>query len=454
MSNKVIGIICGSVVAVMVCVYIIVGTFFSSHFFPNTTINGITVSLASAEESRNRIINYANDYSISVVEADGTVEKIKGSELGLDVSDITKIDALLSEQNGFWWIREVFYPRSHTIKNLMKFDSQKLLEVCKNMNCIVRKDQKKEMNAYAKFDGQEFIAVKEIPGTRINVIDLKRYLGKEVRNLSGELNLSSRECYIKPRITMKSPELQNNLENLNSILERKIEYEVGEIIPRNEKAKWITIGKNMQVDFDKDAIREYVTLLAKKYNTKGDPKPLNTSYGVTVTVPGGNYGWQIDEDAEVEEICKNLEANEDIKRDFMYTHEAHSHGAVDYGNSYVEINLSEQHLFLYVDGNQVLDSPFVSGCITEGHATPTGAYRVTYKQKNAVLRGEDYESPVSYWMPFNGGVGMHDATWRSSFGGNIYWSNGSHGCINLPYSVARDIYGYINTGFPVLVYRM
>lgn len=454
MSKKVIGIICGSVVVVLACVYIAVGAFFNTHFFPNTTINGIDVSVVSAKEASNRINNYANDYVISVVEADGNVEKINGSELKLSISDESKIEEALSEQDGFLWIREVFYSRDHTVKNIVSYNSNKLMDICKRLNCVVRDDQKKEKNAYAKFDGQEYVGVKEVPGTRIDMFVLKRKLGKAVRNLSRELSLEENDCYKKPNITLASTELKHQIGELNSILDKTIEYKVGEIIPRNEKSKWIKIGDDLQFDFDVDAIREYVALMSKKYDTKGDPKPLNTSYDVAVTVPGGNYGWEINQDAEVEEICKDLISNEDVKRDFIYSREANSYGARDYGNSYVEINLTKQHLFLYIGGNLVLDSDFVSGCIAKGHATPTGAYRITYKQKNAVLRGEDYESPVSYWMPFNGGVGMHDANWRSSFGGNIYWENGSHGCINLPYSVAKEIYGYVDTGFPVLVYKL
>ena len=62
--------------------------------------------------------------------------------------------------------------------------------------------------------------------------------------------------------------------------------------------------------------------------------------------------------------------------------------------------------------------------------------------------------PVSYWMPFNGNIGMHDASWRSSFGGDIYKTNGSHGCINLPVSVAQELYGYVEKGTPVICYYL
>ena len=205
---------------------------------------------------------------------------------------------------------------------------------------------------------------------------------------------------------------------------------------------------------DREAVEEYVRELGKKYNTAYHPKELQTSYGTTVTISNGFYGWQIDREGEVDQILADLEQGETISREPVYVQRANSHGEKDYGNSYVEINLTAQHLFVYKDGALVVESDFVSGKVSNGNATPTGAYGLTYKTMNAVLRGADYETPVKYWMPFAGDVGMHDASWRNKFGGNIYKTNGSHGCINLPPSVAEKIYGAIDQGYAVLVYEL
>ena len=133
---------------------------------------------------------------------------------------------------------------------------------------------------------------------------------------------------------------------------------------------------------------------------------------------------------------------------------ANSHDGNDFGDSYVEINLTAQHLFLYKKGKLVIESDFVSGNVSKGNATPTGAYGITYTEKNATLRGENYETPVTYWMPFAGNVGMHDAYWRSAFGGSIYKTAGSHGCINLPPSVAKVVFENVSKNYPVLVYEL
>ena len=136
----------------------------------------------------------------------------------------------------------------------------------------------------------------------------------------------------------------------------------------------------------------------------------------------------------------------------MYSQTAKSRDVNDIGNSYVEIDLTKQHVWVYNDGEMVAESDCVSGNMSLNYGTPAGVYQITYKERNATLIGQGYNSKVSYWMPFNGNIGMHDATWRNSFGGTIYKSNGSHGCINLPLNNAKVIFENISAGIPVILY--
>ena len=179
-----------------------------------------------------------------------------------------------------------------------------------------------------------------------------------------------------------------------------------------------------------------------------------TSYGVEVTIGNSHYGWKVDNEAEKAAIIQDIMNGQAITRDLNYSMTANSHEGNDYGNSYVEINLTAQHLYMYVDGELVVESDFVSGNVSKEYNTPTGVFGLTYKEKDATLNGADYSTPVDFWMPFNGNVGMHDATWRGSFGAAIYKRNGSHGCINLPWSKAQIIFDNIEAGFPVFVYEL
>ena len=123
-------------------------------------------------------------------------------------------------------------------------------------------------------------------------------------------------------------------------------------------------------------------------------------------------------------------------------------------DKYIEIDLSEQKLDFCVGRNILLSSDIVSGQVgSRDTETRIGCFNIYKFYRDTTLVGKDYRQPVDYWMPFDGGIGLHDASWRNKFGGDIYLTNGSHGCINLPTDIARDIYDNSNLDTKVLVHK-
>ena len=178
-----------------------------------------------------------------------------------------------------------------------------------------------------------------------------------------------------------------------------------------------------------------------------------------VNVYGGNYGYLINQKSEVKQLTKDLKSGKDVTREPVYAQKgAGRNGNDDISDTYVEVDLTKQHMWYYKNGRLIVDAPFVSGCIKEKTGTIVGTYSLQYKERNATLRGgdeeegTDYESKVSFWMPFFNGYGLHDATWRDEFGGTIYKTNGSHGCINLPYSKAEILFNNISAGCTIVVF--
>ena len=207
-----------------------------------------------------------------------------------------------------------------------------------------------------------------------------------------------------------------------------------------------------------DVIHCYVYPMAA-VDTVGTDRQFSATGLGTITVGGGVYGWQIDQDSEVAQLTQELENQTVTEREPVYSSREVSTENNGFGNSYVEIDLSRQHLWLYQNGQLMVESDIVSGTMTEDRYTPPGIFQMYYKQRDKVLKGEiqedgepEYEQPVSFWMPFNGGIGLHDATWNSSFGGDKYIYSGSHGCINLPYDIAEQIYNIIDTEMPIICY--
>ena len=236
----------------------------------------------------------------------------------------------------------------------------------------------------------------------------------------------------------------------------KIIYKFGKsrvVLTAQDVVDWVRYWPDGHWDIDDARIAEYIESLQKRFDTWDRTKVFETT-GKKIIHLTGDYGWRLDRDKEVKEISKLLRRNGTTIHPLHFLTEAavRYNPARDYGNSYVEIDLSRQVLWLYEEGKVTVRTDIVSGLMNTDRQTPGGIFCVKYKQSPAVLKGADYASPVTYWMPFNGGIGLHDATWQPAFGGDLCYTRGSHGCINLPLDKAEKIYEKIEKGFPVICY--
>lgn len=445
------------IVTVLAVIYVGFAIFFQTHFNFGTTIDGISVGGCSAEKVEQFIKNEVENYSLRLIEREDGEEAITGNSIAIAPIFNGEVERLLQEQNGFAWIVTLFQKEELALEKVVTFDEKALEQELKSLECVKPKNQREPVNAsYSEYTKDGYILVPADYGTTIDMAGFKRAVSNAILTLEDEIILEENGCYVEPQIGDDNEKLLALLDDLNSYAGTVITYTFGkekEVLDGKTISDWIS-DENLQILVDRDAVAEYVKTLAKTYNTAYRPKTLLTSYGKEVTISNGSYGWKIDQTEEIEQILADLKAGEAVEREPVYSQTANSREENDYGDSYVEINLTAQHLFVYKDGELIVESDFVSGDVAKGHTSPTGAYGVTYTTTNAVLRGEDYATPVKYWMPFAGDVGMHDATWRRSFGGGIYLTNGSHGCINLPLSVAKTIYNTIEKGYAVLVYTL
>jgi hypothetical protein len=442
-------------ITALAAIYIGFSIFFQSHFCFGTTVDGISVGGCSAEKVEKLIQEEIEQYSLCLVERDGE-EIISGESISLEPVFQGEVQELLAQQKSYAWIVTLFNTASLELEKVVSYQENELQEVLKDLACLDRQEAPVDAtwSEYSSKDGYTLVPADY--GTTIDEAALQQAVEAAVENLDAELNLDETGCYVEPDVKDDDAELLALIDKMNQYADVTITYDFGEdseILDGDTIHTWLSVQDGV-LTVDEEAVLEYVKTLAKKYNTAYQPKTLETSYGKTVTISNGSYGWRIDNEGEVAQILADLEEGASVEREPVYLQTANSHGENDYGDSYVEINLTAQHLFLYKNGKLVIETDFVSGSVAGGHSTHTGAFGLTYKTTNAVLRGPGYETPVTYWMPFNGDEGMHDATWRSTFGGNIYKTNGSHGCINLPKSAAKTIYDVVEKGYPVLVYTL
>lgn len=450
----VIGILTGLAV-----IYIGFGIFFLNHFCFGTTINGIDVGGKTSKQVEALIEEEIKGYELQLIEREEETETISGSSFFIEPVFNGEVDALLKEQQAFAWGITLFRHQDLSLEKVVSYDKGTLEELLDNLNATQKSNEREPVNAscseYTK-DGYELVPADY--GTTLDKEKLLQAACEAVTALEDSLDLDEAGCYVEPEIGDDNKALLSMIEEMNHYVNTTITYDFDpetEIVDGSVISGWLTADEEkFKAILDTDAVASYVKELAATYNTVYKPKKLMTSYGTEVTISTGHYGWKIDQAAETEQLIADLEDGKDVKREPVYAQRANSHGENDYGDSYVEINLTAQHLFLYKDGKLVTESDLVSGCVAKGNATPTGAFPLTYKTKDAVLRGDDYATPVSYWMPFNGNIGMHDLQSRKAFGGDIYLYHGSHGCINLPLSAAKTIYETIEQGYPVLVYEL
>lgn len=234
-----------------------------------------------------------------------------------------------------------------------------------------------------------------------------------------------------------------------------VTYQFGdqsEVLDSDRILSWLKEQEDGSVAIDEQQAKAFVKELAEKYDTAYTTRTFHTTGGRDIQIAQGDYGWRIDQKAETKHLLELLAAKQSATCEPIYAQTAAVHAKNDWGTTYVEVSLTDQYLWLYKDGHCILESYFVSGNPTRGHATPKGIYGLTYKTRDATLSGEGYDSKVKYWMPFNRNVGLHDAPWRKTFGGQIYRNNGSHGCINLPPANAAKIYENVDKNTPVIVY--
>lgn len=456
-------IVAGCLLVFLIVVYLGVALFFNSHFLYGTKINGVDFSLKNVEQVEAYMKEQVENYTLTLEESDGTKEVIDGTDIGLEYVPDDELEQLVKGQQKFLWVKCFWEPEEITAKVGVTYDEDSLTEVMGNLECMDGEKQISSENAYPKFNGTEFEIVPEVVGTKLDEEVFTATVKEAVNGFQETVNLEEKDCYILPKYVSDSEEVIKAAEKMNSYLGAKITYELGsqtEVVDSEKIAEWVKVSKKkMKVSFKKEKVKEYIQNLASKYDTKYKAKTFTTASGNTVKVEGGSYGWQINQDGEYEQLIKDIKKGKTVSREPEYSSRAASHDGAGVGGTYAEVDLTNQHMYFIKDGKVVLESDVVTGNPNKGNGTPQGVYTLSYKSRDAVLRGEkqpdgtyEYETPVAYWMPFNGGIGFHDATWQPSFGGDRYLSHGSHGCVNMPKEKAAKLYDLIDSGTPVVCY--
>lgn len=449
----------GTIILALLFVGIYLGGAISSYFiyWNNTSIGGVDVSYLTKEQAKEKVERECQQYQLLIHGRNKQCETIQGDEIDAHVQYDFDYEKPLVNQKHALWISEQWFSHVYEGEVRVSYDKQLLYDQIRKLSMMQKKNMIAVKEPTFRFLNSEILMVPEEQGTTIVLVRAIRDIEKAVADGKTSVDLTKNDVYLSPQYTRESEEVLSALRELKRFEKTNITYYFGnrkEVIDGERMLSWTDIDSFYNVHFREEEIRNFVTYLAETYDTYGKERKFHTTTGHTVEVLGRRCGWQLNQEQEYEELKLLIRGHAVCERNPVYLNEGVVYGETnDIGSTYVEINLTTQHLYCYVDGTMVLESDFVSGRPYDGHATPPGLFRITYTERNAILRGPGYETRVAYWMPFNMDIGMHDATWQPAFGGTRYLTNGSHGCINLPLDKARQIFDLYEKGDMVVCYH-
>lgn len=456
-------IIAGSIIGALVVIYLGIAAFFMSHFLVNTSINGKDFSGKTVADVEAYLKEQVADYELTILEQNNVSDVITGSEISLAYKENSRVQDALENQRQLPWLISLFSESDTDITIEVEYDDAALEENIQNLQAVTA-EQVDPVAAHPEYDGNSFVVAEEQYGTTVDMETLTAKIKEHITEFDTTLDMMDEECYVMPTYTSDSPEVQAACDEMNEYLKASITYPMDEdvVVDKDLISKWVTYDDDMKVTFNEDAVREWMREFGKKYDTLGTTRTITTPTGKTAEVSGGTYGWSVDEETETKNLINSIKNGEVAERAPAYKQTAASHGAQDWGSTYIEVDIAAQHMWYIVDGAVAMESDVVTGLPADGRDTPTGVYSILYTERDSTLKGEtnpetgkpSYETPVAFWMPFTWqGHGFHDATWQSSFGGSRYQTNGSHGCVNMPYDKAEQLFNMISAGTPVIIHN-
>lgn len=463
-------LICGIVVLVLLIVYLAGMLYYNDKFLNGTMVNGSDVGGMTLQKANDQLSKKVNGQSLKLIFNDGQNEVLQSAQLGVSYNKDNSLNQLMKNQNKWAWFIGFFKNEKNTLTDLIQISDENLTNGIASMEHAKEENQIAPTDAYIQYKDGSFSIIEETLGSKFNIEESVKNIKVALSEGKQQLDVTKANGYVKPHVYKDDQDLNNQLKAANEYCLSAITYTTpkGKEIALDGSTLITWLSKQDDGSYTKDEsvfkekLTAFVKELASQYNSIGATRTFTGKDGQSHTVSGGTYGFRVSTDSEVSALLKMINENKsENNRIPEHTGQLPSGENGGLGTTYLEINITKQHLWFVKDGSVVLESDFVSGKESDPtRLTPSGTYYIYNKERNRVLRGTkqpngkyEYESPVSYWMPFNKGIGLHDASWRSTFGRDIYINSGSHGCINLPTGFAGSLYSQIYVNLPVVVYR-
>lgn len=459
---------------------------YTTHLLPNTELDGVQIGGMTVDEAK--AATSMDGWTLTLVDGKGGDKTaVTPDQIGLKTDGAT-VDDLLAKQDAWMWPLDMSRANASGERHV-EFDEEKLRQVISDLPAVKGEGREKATDAKIRYDGssQRYVVDAEKTG---NVVDAGKLYDKVSKAIGSvkpvTVDYEDESLYVQPSVTKDDQALNDSASSANKMLQASVTYNIDGVkdaltVNSDQIKDWVTIGDDGKAVLDEAKVKEYLGKVGKEWDTVGTTRSITTPDGRQKTVSGGDYGWVTDEGTELTKLVSDIKAGNTITRDFATKKKAAgAKGTNEWGDTYVEVDLSTQQMWYVKGGQVILNFPIISG--KNGSETPTGVFSITRKQTNQVLLGEidpstgkrEYETPVDKWMPTSYGsgnsVGLHSSSgWRSTSlfytngEGSAFTSaasrnalrawNGSHGCMNMTDADANSLYAVLGVGDPVIIHN-
>ena len=470
--KKVIKILMGTVFLICMLAglgYLGLAVYYENGFSFMTYINGVYCTGKSVENVNDEL-NESYTY-------DGLTVNLKDKSFTITTDEIMyaydytePLNYYLSNQNPYLWIENLTEGKNeYTLKPAVTYNKECLNEI---LDFEFRNENPTDKLRVSLELGQDGFFIYDNKKDLLDITKAKEIIGQALIQGDKLIDLQELGCYFDEPYTEYEKAVFSFYELLDSYQNRKVAYifdDGAERISPLELANTLVfyqsyndktlndnadvfaeyIGEDGNLLVDEESVSALVNKKLEPYNTYQN-HVFKTHDGRELLIKGGTYGNKIAMKTEKEELFAFLSSDKRIyTRNPKYIKEAPIKAKNDIGDTYIEVDIGQQKMFYYIEGELFIETDVVTG---KNNATREEVCYVYAKQRNRVLRGPGYASFVNYWMPVSGGIGIHDASWRKEYGGDIYIRNGSHGCINTPLNVVEQMYEVMEVGTPCILY--
>lgn len=459
-GTKILLSVIGAAVVVLGALYTYRGVYYQSHFLPGTKVEGVDISKLSYPQAKQKVAKTLLDSNFTLYDQKTKLTQVSGKELGITQNSASYLKKVMRTQNS--WLPTTTVKAESTTNTMINIDQQKLNQYVDQTLTTLNQGRQAPQDAKIVKTNDNYQIKPEVAGQTFDKAAVTKAVKEAVSK--GQPKVQLADSHQQAKVTKNDAQLTEQLSKIKKIDTITGKYTIAgktETITPAMIHQWLGYSDG-KITLDQTAMKAYLSSLNDKYATYNKSRQFKSTKRGVVTVPAGIYGWSINSASELPKLTDAILAGKDFTREPVivgtgYSKDGYGDALSDIGNTYIEVDKQNQHMWVYMNGQLKIDTDVVTGN-PNGHDTPVGVWAIWAKERNSTLRGENdngskYASKVAYWMPIDDtGVGIHDSPWQPQYGGDWYKTHGSHGCINTPPATVAKIFNMVSTGMPVVVF--